>query len=223
VTLQREVVVEARSPVLDEHRVAAPTVPALGPPVSCRPSAPQQLSKTPHPAAKIQPLSDPAKLATLGDRGANPRIQKITAILWEAKARGLDPATVASAAVERIGWGGTDKGRLTAAAMVRNLTILERLGATTLEDPAEMKRGRAATVRTGPYAGEVLSVDHVIPRAVAPELDNVIANLELMPLSLNRRKGDMIVFDRQFSMAKALHAAGLLSDKGFEMVMAAKP
>jgi hypothetical protein len=28
-------------------------------------------------------------------------------------------------------------------------------------------------------------VDHIIPRAVVPELDNVIANLELMPLHLN--------------------------------------
>lgn len=30
-----------------------------------------------------------------------------------------------------------------------------------------------------------LSVDHIIPRAVVPELENVIANLELMPLRLN--------------------------------------
>ena len=30
---------------------------------------------------------------------------------------------------------------------------------------------------------EIVCVDHIIPRSVAPELDNVIANLELMPLS----------------------------------------
>ena len=40
----------------------------------------------------IQPLIDPAKLATLGERGANTRIQKVTAILWQAKVNGQDPA-----------------------------------------------------------------------------------------------------------------------------------
>lgn len=109
---------------------------------------------------------------------------------------------LAGSAVERIGWGGTEKGRLTAAAMVRNVTILERLKSTTPEDLDHMRHGKTATVRIGPYAGEVLSVDHIIPKAIAPELDNVIANLELMPLSVNQKKNDKIG-DRQISMAKA--------------------
>jgi hypothetical protein len=169
----------------------------------------------------IQPLIDPAKLATLGDRGANTRIQKVTAILWQAKVNGQDPAKVAEKAVDLIGWAGTEKGRVTSAAMVRNVTILERLGSTTPEDLEDMRHGRAATVRKGPYIGEVLSVDHIIPRSVAPELDNVIANLELMPLSVNQRKGDK-VGDRQVSLAKALRGAGLLQNAGFQSVMAAK-
>ena len=169
----------------------------------------------------IQPLIDPAKLATLGERGANTRIQKVTEILWQAKVNGQDPAKVAEKALELIGWAGTEKGRLTSAAMVRNVTILERLGSTTPEDLEDMRHGRAATVRKGPYIGEVLSVDHIIPRSVAPELDNVIANLELMPLSVNQRKGNKIG-DRQVSLAKALRDAGLLQNAGFQSVMAAK-
>ena len=169
----------------------------------------------------IKPLIDPAKLATLGDRGANTRIQKITEILWQAGVNGQDPVKVANKAVELIGWGGTEKGRLTSAAMVRNVTILERLGSTTPADLDDMRHGKTATVRRGPYAGEVLSVDHIIPRAVAPELDNVIANLELMPLSVNQKKNDKIG-DRQISLAKAFHDAGLLSDAGFQRVIAAK-
>jgi len=31
-------------------------------------------------------------------------------------------------------------------------------------------------------------VDHIIPKAVVPELENGIANLELMPLRMNERK-----------------------------------
>lgn len=81
-----------------------------------------------------------------------------------------------------------------------------------------MSRGRAPTVRKGPYAGDIVSVDHIVPRAVAPELDNVIANLELMPLKLNEGKKDSIG-ERQISMAKAFQAAGLLSDAGLKRVI----
>ena len=172
-------------------------------------------------AALLKPLIDPAKLATLGERGANTRIQKVTAILWQAKVAGQDPTKVADKAVELIGWAGTEKGRLTSAAMVRNVTILERLGSTTPEDLEDMRHGRAATVRKGPYIGEVLSVDHIIPRSVAPELDNVIANLELMPLSVNQRKGTK-VGDRQTSLARKLHAAGLLSAEELNRVLTAR-
>ncbi len=49
----------------------------------------------------------------------------------------------------------------------------------------------------------------------------MIANLELMPLSVNQKKNDKIG-DRQILLAKALHDVGLLSDAGFQCVMAAK-
>jgi len=170
------------------------------------------------PATLIQSLIDPAKLATLGVRGANSRVQKATAILWQAKSEGKDPAKVAAKAVALIGWAGQARGLLTAAAMLRNVTIIERLGCTTPEDCEKMSRGRAPTVRKGPYAGQVLSVDHIIPRAVAGELDNVIANLELMPLGLNESKNDRIG-ERQVTLAKAFRDAGLLSDDGLRRVL----
>lgn len=82
---------------------------------------------------------------------------------------------------------------------------------------AELRRGNAATVRRGPYAGEQLSVDHVIPRAIVPELDNVIANLELMPQRMNSRKGASVT-GRQRDLARKLYEAGLLSRRGMEAV-----
>jgi hypothetical protein len=171
-------------------------------------------------SALVAPLIDPAKLATLGDRGANPRIQKAVAILWAAKQGGTNPVSVASDAVTRIGWAGTAKGRLTADSLVRNLTIVESLGAVTPADIDAMKHGRAPTVRNGPHLGDIVSVDHIIPRAVVPELDNVIANLEFMPLKMNRSKNDH-VGARQVSLAKDLRDAGLLGDAGYRQVMAA--
>lgn len=162
-------------------------------------------------AAQIAALIDPAKLITLGERRANRRVQQITAILATAKAAGKSPEEIAQQAIAQIAWSDTPKGDLTASAILRNLRIAESLGSTTPEDIAAMRRGNAATVRRGPYSGDILSVDHVIPRAIVPELDNVIANLELMPLRVNQAKGDKIG-DRQRDLARKLHAAGLLTN-----------
>lgn len=67
--------------------------------------------------------------------------------------------------------------------------------------------------------GDYLSVDHIIPRAIVPELGDVIADLELMPLRLSESKNDKIG-DRQRDMAKKFHQAGLLSQKRLEAVEA---
>ena len=80
-----------------------------------------------------------------------------------------------------------------------------------------MRHGKAATVMNGPYKGDQLSVDHIIPRAVCPELDNVIANLELMPLRMNESKGNKIGA-RQIDLARKLHSAGLLPKEGEQRV-----
>jgi hypothetical protein len=53
---------------------------------------------------------------------------------------------------------------------------------------------------------------------VAPELDKVIANLELLPLRMNEGKNDKIG-ERQISLARKLKAAGLLSDAGLQAVL----
>jgi hypothetical protein len=188
-------------------------------PLACGKQSPVK-APTKDYARLIEPLIDPAKLATLGDRGANPRVQKAVAFLWQAKRDGLDPGQVAADAVVLIGWGKTDKGRLTAAALVRNLTIAERLGSVTPPDIEAMERGRAPTIRSGPYTNDIISVDHIIPRSVVPELDNVIANLEFMPLKMNRSKSDR-VGDRQMSLARQLRDAGLLSEAGYQRVAAA--
>jgi hypothetical protein len=156
-------------------------------------------------------LCDPAKIATLqSERGANPRIRKIAYWLEVARLNGQSPDAEMTATMDAIGWGGTLKGQLTAAAMARNRTIAERLGCLDAEGMELLRRGKAPTINRGPYAGEKLTVDHIIPRAVAPTLDKVLANLELMPHSLNIRKGAK-VGQRQIDLANKLQAAGLLT------------
>jgi hypothetical protein len=172
-------------------------------------------------AERIAPLIDPAKLATLRERGANPRVQKYVAHLAEAKKSGVGANNVVIQAVALVGMKGV-AAKLTADAMLRNLTIAERLGCLGEAGLRDMRRGQSPTIRNGPYKGDQLSVDHIIPRAVVPELDNVIANLELMPSRMNAGKRDKIG-GRQLSLAKQLRVAGLLSEKGFKAVKERSP
>ena len=121
-------------------------------------------------------------------------------------------------ALNAHGWGGTLKGQITAAAMARNRTIAERLGCLDAEGMELLRRGKAPTITRGPYAGEKLTVDHIIPRAVAPTLDKVLANLELMPHSLNIRKGAKIG-QRQIDLANKLLQAGLLTPEDHAAIL----
>jgi hypothetical protein len=158
-------------------------------------------------AQKIAALIDPAKLSTLAPRGANPRVQKYVAQLFEAQQAGLDPMKCATEAAALAGMKG-DAAQLTVDAMLRNLRIADQLGCLTVDGLAEMRRGRSPTITRGHYTGDELSVDHIIPFAVVPQLDHVIANLELMPLRMNRSKGNKMG-DLQKALLMRFRAAAL--------------
>ena len=55
-----------------------------------------------------------------------------------------------------------------------------------------MKRGKSPIISFGPYAGDIAEVDHILPVAKFPEHAKAFWNLELMPKSVNRRKGDTV-------------------------------
>ena len=141
-------------------------------------------------------------------------------VYWLAIARkeGGKPAEVLDRAVALAGYKNAASAKLTNDALLRNLDIAEKLGCLNDEGLAEMRRGKAATVMKGPYQGDQLSVDHIIPRVVVPELDNVIANLELMQMRMNESKNAKIG-QRQRDMARKFYEAGLLSEKGMEAVL----
>jgi hypothetical protein len=167
-------------------------------------------------AEKISSLVDPAKLATLGTNAANPRVQKYVALLADAQAAGEKPKKVAARALELVGMEG-EAAKLTAKTMVGNLKIAERYGCVDEEGLKKMHAGEPPTVRRGRDKGDKLSVDHVIPRSVAPELGNRIANLELMPLRENEKK-NAHVGERQMELGRKLEKAGLLSPEGMRAI-----
>lgn len=95
-----------------------------------------------------------------------------------------------AAVVESYGWKGTAKGDLLSWSILRNLAILKDLGCLTPENLEQLRRGRAPTITIGPYAGEIVELDHIVPVAHAPHWSNVIPNHQYLPRTLNRQKGD---------------------------------
>ena len=133
---------------------------------------------------------------------ANPRLRKACYWLHVAQVDGDTPASV----VDATGHVRTPRGQLAKESLLRNLTILERLGCLTPDNLAKLRRGRAPTITRGPYAGEQAEVDHIVPVSKAARFENWIGNLEFMPRTLNRRKSDRIG-DRQEAMMRKLRAA----------------
>lgn len=157
----------------------------------------------------IANLTNRTKLATLkNERSANDRLLKCIAWLSEAKSRGQPPAQVITKAQMRSGDSGK-RAALVRAGLLRNLDIAEKLGCTTPPNLGLMKRGRSPVVQRGPYRGELAEVDHIVPIALVPQLGNEIANLELMPRTLNRRKGAKLG-QRQLDYLRRFTEAGLI-------------
>ena len=172
-----------------------------------------------HYSKPLAALIDPAKLSTLGPRRANPRVEKTVYWLEMARRDKFDPVAVADAALKSLGVTNAAVLVLTRAALLRNLDIAGKLGCLDEAGMAELKLGKSATIRRGPYTGDHTSVDHIIPFVVVPELDHTIANLELMPSRLNSSKRDA-VGSRQRTLAEQFFRAGLLSAAGLKAVKA---
>jgi hypothetical protein len=167
-------------------------------------------------AVAIASLTDPAKLATLkGERAANPRLQKCVYWLAFSEEQGEKPEAVLDESAKLNKTAGTAYAGFVRWGLLENLKIAKELGLFTPEGMAELRRGKSATITKGQYAGQEAEADHVIPRAVCPELQNQVMNLELLPASLNRAKSDKVT-DRAKVFAKELYDAKLLSEEGFK-------
>jgi hypothetical protein len=170
------------------------------------------------PAVAIASLTDSAKLATLkGERAANPRLQKCVYWLAYAEWQGQKPEAVLDESAMLNKTAGTPYAGFVRRGLLENLKIAKELGLLTPEGMAEMRRGKSATITKGQYAGQEAEADHVIPRAVCPELANQVMNLELMPASLNRTKSEKVT-DRARVFAKELYEDKLLPEDGWKRV-----
>ena len=161
----------------------------------------------------VASIIDPAKLATLQvDRAANARVLKCVYWLNYARGRGLDPGRVISDAQKLNGSTAKAPAPLVEAALLRNLEIAEKLGCLTPGNLDRMRHGASPLISLGPYAGERAEIDHIVPIAVEPALGKEIANLELLPRTLNRRKGAKMG-ERQRDYLRKFRAADLLGPR----------
>jgi hypothetical protein len=135
-----------------------------------------------------------------------------------ARRDGRDPAKVIRQGQALAAPQSKARAQAVLDSLLRNRTILERLGCLDESGMDKLRRGKAPTIRKGPYKDELATVDHIIPRSVCPELDNRLYNLEFMPDTLNKRKSDKIG-DRQLQLAGKWHEAGLLSEEGLARIM----
>ncbi len=155
-------------------------------------------------------LSDPAKIATLkSPRAANDRLLKILAWLHEGLREGTLPSKTIDEAQKLNGDNGPH-GQLVKAALLANVEYAERAALFTPENLALMKSGKSPLVPSGSFAGERYEVDHIIPVAEFPQLGNELANLILLPRTLNRRKS-AAVKQHALDLAQKMVAAGLLT------------
>ncbi|MDA7869306.1 hypothetical protein OAH35_00040 [bacterium] len=174
-------------------------------------------------AANLAPLLDPAKLDSLkGKRAATPRLRKVCYWLEMARREGRAPGEVIDQAHALLTPHSAKRLQYQKGSLVRNRIILERLGCLDEAGMTKLRKGNAPTITKGPYAGEIVTGDHIIPRSVTPELDNTLYNLEMMPLTLNQKKAAKVT-QRQIDLAKRWNKDGLLTDSGLRAVLAVFP
>ena len=85
---------------------------------------------------------------------------------------------------------------------------------------AKLRKGGSPQITKGVHAGDFIALDHVLPRAIVPELAARFYNLEAIPARQNRAKSAQIG-KREMDLARRWRRDGLLSAEGLKAVDAA--
>lgn len=157
-------------------------------------------------------------VATLkGDRPANSRLYKVLYWLETAQRGGGDVSTVIDTAQKTAGYGGSTGAKADKQAILWSRKNLESWGCFTPEGMQKLRKGGSPKITIGKNAGDAIALDHVLPRAVVPELAARFYNLEAIPSKENLRKSANITA-REVTLAKRWNREGLLSAVGLKAV-----
>lgn len=180
-------------------------------PLTAAPDTPDSIARE-----VLAPLLDPAKLATLkGDRPANPRLYKV--MFWIETGRRMGGEVSAMIDIAQTGYKDTVGGRADKAAILWSHRKLERWGCFTEAGMEKLRRGGSPTITQGEHKGDGVALDHVLPRAIVPELAARFYNLEALPSIVNRNKSATIT-EREVALARRWHKLGMLSVEGLAAV-----
>jgi hypothetical protein len=112
----------------------------------------------------LTPIIDPAKLDTLkGKRAATPRLRKACYWLQMAHTAGLDVGEIIDLSHDQVGPVEPPRAKAQRDSLIRNRLILEPLGGVDEAGLAKLRKGNAPTITKGPYAGEIVTGDHITP------------------------------------------------------------
>lgn len=165
---------------------------------------------------ELAELIDPEELDQLtGKRAATPRLRRACYLLEMGRREGDNPRDMIYRAQSHPEGNRAWEQR---AALLANYLALQEYGCFGEEGMAKLKTSNAPTIVRGEFAGEICTVDHLLPRSIVPELDNRIYNLLFMAESLNQRKGNKIG-DYGREQAREWHSMGLLSSEGLAAVV----
>ena len=156
-------------------------------------------------------LIDPAKLRTLksGSRATNPRLNKLMKQLYDQDRAGVPPKTALDNALKDAGASKKlvedyHDPAIMRESVLSNYNDLKKSG--VFDDPANLENlrfGRSPFATKGPFEGERLDVDHVIPVKYAPELEHNFSNLKYTSQGENLKKGRKLT-DDTFVLAEKL-------------------
>ena len=126
-------------------------------------------------------------------------------------------------AQEAAGYAGTQGAKADKLAITWSHQKLEEFGCFKPAGLTELRKGGSPTISKGEHAGTDIALDHVLPRAVVPELAARFYNLEAIPAKENLAKSAKIG-KRELNLARRWKRDGLLSAEGLAAVeVAATP
>ncbi|HEX7261124.1 MAG TPA: YqaJ viral recombinase family protein [Luteolibacter sp.] len=113
-------------------------------------------------------------------------------------------------------WLRIRKGRITASSADKILTPTGKDSAQRIDYIFELV-GECLRPDESPDVGDSIAIDHILPRAVVPELAARFYNLEAVPARKNLKKSAKIT-KREMDLARKWNAEGLLSEEGLKAV-----
>ncbi len=149
----------------------------------------------------LHSLVQPDKLSQLkiGARAGNPRFKKLMYQLHCCELAGIKPELAVQTIYKKFASTSPYATKVhvyAPKAEIQNLVAQYRygkkLGLYTPKNLEQLRHGRAPIVSKGAYKGETVEIDHLIPKALSPELENSMANLTWLPASANRTKSASI-------------------------------